>query len=179
MESFITLHQIWLHSQSTPNNFPLLRVKIFEDNFKKFFLVQTYLQKHQKMSKEPKKFHPSDGGIVSQPIWKQSHLQKVVVSGKIMGRKTLLEKIKFSSVFRESDLWAPVKCCWRDVLSGVMGYERMLLWRKFPINCVHPTHRKCKIFFENTNFYPFLCILPFIVCFQTIKASKVTIILDI
>ena len=86
-----------------------------------------------------KMFHTSDGGIVSQPIWKQSHLQKVVVSGKIMGKKILLEKIKFSSVFGKSDLWAPVKCCWRDVLSGVMGYERMLLWRKFPINCVHPT----------------------------------------
>ena len=124
------------------------------------------------MSKEAKKFHPSDGGIVSQPIWKQSHLQKVVVSGKIMGKKILLEKIKFSSVFGKSDLWAPVKCCWRDVLSGVMGYERMLLWRKFPINCVHPTHRKCKIFFENTNFYPFLCILPFYRVFPNHKGFQ-------
>ena len=38
------------------------------------------------------------------------------------------------SSFCECDLWAPVKCCWRDVLSEVMGYERMLLWRKFSIN---------------------------------------------
>ena len=46
------------------------------------------------------------------------------------------------SSFCAYDLWAPVKCCWRDVLSEVMGYERMLLWRKFSINCVHPTSAK-------------------------------------
>ena len=46
------------------------------------------------------------------------------------------------SSFCVYDLWAPVKCCWRDVLSEVMGYERMLLWRKFSINCVHPTSAK-------------------------------------
>ena len=73
------------------------------------------------MSKEPKKFHPSDGGIVSQPIWMQSHLQKVVVLGKIMGRKTLLEKIKFSSVFGITKVWFMSSC--KMLLTGCFEWS--------------------------------------------------------
>ena len=33
-------------------------------------------------------------------------------------------------------------------------------------------HRKCKLFFENTNFYPFLCILPFYRVFPNHKGFQ-------
>ena len=49
-------------------------------------------------------------------------------------------KIFLMGISSFPDLWALAKCCWRDVLSKVMGYERMLLRRKFSINWV----QKCK-----------------------------------
>ena len=140
MESFITLHQIWLHSQSTPNNFPLFREEnIWRQLWKIHFSANLSLETSEN-EQGTKKVPPIRRWDCVSANLKAVSSTRSGRFGKIIGRKILLEKIKFSSVFGESsDLWAPVKCCWRDVLSGVMGYERMLLWRKFPINCVHPT----------------------------------------
>ena len=139
MESFITLHQIWLHSQSTPNNFPLFREEnIWRQLWKIHFSANLSLETSEN-EQGTKKVPPIRRWDCVSANLKAVSSTRSGRFGKIMGRQILLEKIKFSIVFSESDLWAPVKCCWRDVLSGVMGYERMLLWRKFPINCVHPT----------------------------------------
>ena len=178
MESFITLHQIWLHSQSTPNNFPLFREEnIWRQLWKIHFSANLSLETSEN-KQTTKKVPPIRRWDCVSANLKAVSSTKSDRFGKNHGKGNSLG---------ENQVFFCVSCFWfmsscKMLLTGCFEWSNGI-WKNAFIeeisNKLCSPHRECKICFENTNFYPFLCILPFIVCFQTIKASKVTIILDI